>query len=51
MRENGNATQWPDGYPGRIEAEEDIARGHCFLVADDEGPFAVFALAPGPDET
>ncbi len=21
-----------------IDAEEDIARGHCFLVADDEGP-------------
>ena len=51
MQANGNTTQWPDGYPGRIEAEEDIARGPCFLVADDEGPFAVFALAPGPDET
>lgn len=48
---NGNATQWPDGYPSRIDAEEDIARGHCFLVADDEGPLAVFAFASGPDET
>lgn len=26
MRANGNATQWPDGYPGWIDAEEDIAR-------------------------
>jgi predicted GNAT superfamily acetyltransferase len=51
MRANGNATQWPDGYPGWIDAEEDIARGHCFLVADNEGPLAVFTLAPGPDET
>lgn len=51
MQANGNATQRPDGYPGRIDAEEDIARGHCFLVADDEGPLAVFTLAPGPDET
>ena len=51
MQANGNATQWPDGYPGRIDAEEDIARGHCFLVADDEGPLAVFTLAAGPDET
>lgn len=51
MQANGNATQWPDGYPGRIDAEEDIARECCFLVADDEGPLAVFALAPGPDET
>ena len=51
MQAHGNATQWPDGYPGRIDAEDDIARGHCFLVADDEGPLAVFTLAPGPDET
>lgn len=51
MRANGNAAQWPDGYPSRIDAEEDIAHGHCFLVADDEGPLAVFTLAPGPDET
>ena len=51
MQANGNATQWPDGYPGRIDAEEDIARGHCFLVSDDEEPLAVFSFAPGPDET
>ena len=51
MQANGNATQWPSGYPGRIDAEEDITRGHCFLVADDEGPLAVFSFAPGPDET
>ena len=51
MQANGNATQWPDGYPGRIDAAEDIARECCFLVADDEGPLAVFTLAPGPDET
>lgn len=51
MQANGNATQWPDGYPGRIDAVEDIAREHSFLVVDDEGPLAVFTLAPGPDET
>ena len=51
MQAHGNATQWSDGYPGRIDAEEDIARGHCFLVSDDEGPLAVFSFAPGPDET
>lgn len=28
MQANGNATQWPDGYPGRIDAEEDIACEH-----------------------
>lgn len=51
MQANGNATQWPDGYPSRIDAEEDIARGHCFLVTDQAGPLAVFSFAPGPDET
>jgi len=51
MQANGNATQWPDGYPGRIDAEEDIACEHCFLVSDDERPLAVFSFAPGPDET
>lgn len=51
MQANGNATQWPDGYPGRIDAEEDIACEHCFLVSDDKGPLAVFSFAPGPDET
>ena len=51
MQANGNATQWLDGYPGRIDAEEDIARGHCFLVSDHEGSLAVFTVAPGPDET
>ena len=51
MQATGSATQWPDGYPGRIDAEEDIAREYCFVVTDDEGPLAVFAFAPGPDET
>ena len=51
MQANGNATQWPEGYPGHSDAEEDIARGHCFLVADNEGPLAVFTFASGPDET
>lgn len=51
MQANGNATQWPNGYPGRIDAEEDIERGHCFLVTDEAGPLAVFSFAPGPDET
>ena len=51
MQANGNATQWPEGYPSRIDAEEDIARGHCFLVTYEAGPLAVFSFGPGPDET
>ena len=51
MQASGNATQWPEGYPGRIDAEDDIARGYCFLVTDEAGPLAVFSFAPGPDDT
>lgn len=51
MQANGNATQWPEGYPSRIDAEEDIAHEHCFLVTDEAGPLAVFSFGPGPDET
>ena len=49
MRRNGNADQWPAHYPSRIDAQDDIARGRCFLVEDDEGPLAVFAFGPGPE--
>ena len=51
MRENGNATQWPDGYPGMDVVRADVERGHAHIVADDEGPLAVFSFIPGPDET
>lgn len=51
MQANGNAAQWPDGYPSHIDAEDDISHGHCFLVTDEAGPLAVFSFAPGPDET
>lgn len=51
MQANGNATQWPEGYPGRIDAEEDIAHGRCFLVTDEAGPLAVFSFAARPDKT
>ena len=51
MRANGNATQWPDGYPSRADAQEDIRRWHCYIVADDDGPLGVFSYAPGPEPT
>ncbi len=41
----------PDGYPSRADAQEDIRRGHCYIVADDDGPLGVFSYAPGPDPT
>lgn len=51
MQANGNATQWPDGYPSMDIVRADLEQGHAYIVADDEGPLAVFTLAPGPDAT
>ena len=47
MQAHGNATQWPEGYPGRIGAEEDIAHRHCFLVTDEPGRSPSFLSLPG----
>jgi len=51
MQANGNATQWPDDYPSMDIVRADLEQGHAYIVADDEGPLAVFSFAPGPDET
>ena len=51
MRVNGNATQWPDGDPSMDIVRADVEQGYAYIVADDEGPLAVFSFAPGPDET
>ena len=50
MRANGNPTQWPSDYPNRSDALNDIERGACFLVCDEQGPLAVFSFARGPEE-
>ena len=51
MQANGNATQWPDDYPSMDIVRADLEQGYAYIVADDEGPLAVFSFAPGPDET
>ena len=35
MRENGNYSQWINGYPSNQMVSEDIERGQCFVVCDD----------------
>ena len=42
MRENGNASQWGDGYPVRALIEEDIARGESFVMVEDDEIHGVF---------
>lgn len=49
MIENGNPTQWADGYPQRELVQEDIRTGTCRVVCDGEKVCGVFALLAGDD--
>lgn len=51
MIESGNATQWGQSYPKKDLIEEDIDRGICLLVCEDEHPHGVFALMEGDEPT
>lgn len=51
MHEHGNPSQWPGTYPGRPDAEADLAAGHLWVLDEGTGPTAVMALMPGPDPT
>jgi len=47
MRENGNMTQWADGYPSRETIFEDINNNHGFLCTNDGGVVGYFCLMVG----
>lgn len=52
MAHNGNPTQWAGGYPGRAEAERDLAAGGLWVLdAPDGGLAGVMSMLPGPDPT
>jgi RimJ/RimL family protein N-acetyltransferase len=51
MRENGNPTQWKDGYPQRELLEADIARENLYVVMDEEEICGVFLFVIGEDPT
>lgn len=51
MVDNGNSSQWVNGYPQRELVEEDIANGYCHVCEEDGGICAVFAYIPGDDPT
>ena len=50
MAENGNPTQWKDGYPQRDMLEEDIRLQRLFVV-EGEAICGVFMFAMGDDPT
>mgnify|MGYP003289891225 CR=1 FL=1 len=52
MRQNGNSTQWVNGYPQRTLILDDISKGVHYCVCSDDGtPVAVFAFIVGDDPT
>ena len=52
MNNNGNPTQWRDGYPQRELLENDIRCRQCYVVcSSDKEVHAVFVLMFGADPT
>lgn len=52
MADNGNTSQWKEGYPGEEMIEQDIRHGVCFLCERDTGEaVASFVFMKGPDST
>ena len=51
MRQTGNPTQWGEHSPALSVLEEDIRLQQLYLLEDDAGIQAVFALIPGEDPT
>ena len=51
MVENGNLTQWGNGYPAQEMLEEDIRQGRLFAVTENGQICGVFLFAIGDDPT
>lgn len=51
MRENGNTTQWTNGYPSSETILEDIANDHAFvcIAADEVVGYFCLMLGDNPD--
>ena len=51
MAENGNPTQWRDGYPRRELLAQDICRGELYVAQKENGLCGVFLFVIGKDPT
>ena len=51
MEENGNPTQWSDGYPHRSMLEEDISLRRLFVAQKQDEIYGVFMFEIGEDPT
>lgn len=51
MAENGNPTQWKEGYPGIEALKKDIADGNSYVFTDGKGIVASFSFIIGDEPT
>ncbi len=51
MAQNGNASQWGNGYPEKALLESDIQKGELYVMKEKERIFGVFAFIIGTDLT
>ena len=51
MRQNGNPTQWKEGYPRREQLETDISRENLYVVTEAGRICGVFFFVIGEDPT
>ena len=51
MRQNGNMTQWVNGYPSESLLRQDITNGCLYVMEDAGGVYCAFALIIGDDPT
>ena len=51
MRAHGNAVQWPDHYPTRVDAECDLALGALWVLDEGSGPVGCMSVFDRPDRT
>lgn len=51
MRASGNMHQWDDGYPSEAVILADMAAGNGYVIEEDGGIVAYFALIASPEPT
>ncbi len=51
MRDNGNESQWINGYPSKELLTKDIDEHHLFVMYDEDSIYGVFAFIIGEDPT
>ena len=51
MADNGNPTQWVNGYPQRELLEEDIRLGKLYVAQKENELYGVFVFVIGADPT